>query len=357
MACLYGEIRSTPAVSEPVIKEESPMETRKLQKTGGSTYIVSLPKHWVTASKLKEGDAVSMTIDNRGLLTLDPALGTVKPVSRIEIYVEEGEVGAHFLRRLIGLYISGHDEVVIRSKTRIPPEIRKVVRDFTRRVIGPEIVEESGNSISVQDVADHSHLDMKKILRRMHLMSRSMHADAMDALAENNKVLALDVVTRDDEVDRLYWFMSKQLSMIVRDASMARRMDVGIAEATFYLSASKALERIADHAERIAQSVQSMSVDKVPDRVIQEIRNYGATVLAVLDKSLDALLKLDLKAANEVVDQSEQLRESSEDLTRRIMEQKGKSVVPLALIMESLERTALYSADIAEVAINLEGVR
>jgi len=50
------------------------------------------------------------------------------------------------------------------------------------------------------------------------------------------------------------------------------------------------------------------------------------------------------------------LSDSVEALTSRIMEQKGKSVVPLALVMESLRRTALYSADIAEIAINLEGI-
>jgi len=332
------------------------METRKLQKTGGSTYIVSLPKHWVTASKLKEGDSVSMTIDNRGLLTLDPTLGTLKPVTTVEVYVEDEDNSDHFLRRLIGLYISGHDEIVIRSKTRIPPDIRKVVRDFTRRVIGPEIVEESGSAISVQDVADHSHLDMRKILRRMHLMSRSMHADAMEALTQDNKELASDVVARDDEVDRLYWFMSKQLSMIIRDASMARKMDVGISEASFFLSASKAIERIADHAERIAQNVRSIPVERVSEKVIDEIKSYGTKVLSVFDKSIEALLKRDLNVANEVVDESERLRDSGEALTSRIMEQKGKSVVPLALVMESLRRTALYSADIAEIAINLGGI-
>jgi len=339
-----------------VAKGAIPMETRKLQKTGGSTYIVSLPKHWVIASKLKEGDQVSMTIDNRGLLTLDPTLGTLRPVTTVEVYVEDEDASDHFLRRLIGLYISGHDEIVIRSKTRIPPDIRKVVRDFTRRVIGPEIVEESGNAIAVQDVADHSHLDMRKILRRMHLMSRSMHADAMEALTEDNRELATDVVARDDEVDRLYWFMSKQLSMIIRDASMARKMDVGIAEASFFLSASKAIERIADHAERIAQNVQSIPVERVSGKVIDEMKNYGTKVLSIFDKSMEALLKRDLSVANEVVDESERLRDSGEALTSRIMEQKGKSVVPLALVMESLRRTALYSADIAEIAINLEGI-
>ena len=34
------------------------MEGRKLQLTGGSTYVVSLPKRWVTDAGLKAGDTV-----------------------------------------------------------------------------------------------------------------------------------------------------------------------------------------------------------------------------------------------------------------------------------------------------------
>ena len=86
------------------------------------------------------------------------------------------------------------------------------------------------------------------------------------------------------------------------------------------------------------------------------MKTYGTKVLSVFDKSIESLLKRDLNAANEVVDESERLRDSGEALTSRIMEQRGKSVVPLALVMESLRRTALYSADIAEIAINLEGI-
>lgn len=331
------------------------METRKLQKTGGSTYIVSLPKHWVIASKLKEGDLVSMVIDNNGLLVLDPTLGSRKATSKTEILVEDEENSTHFLRRLIGLYISGHDEIVVRARTRIPPDVRKAVRDFTRRVIGSEIVEESSNSISVQDVADHSHLDMKKILKRMHLMSRSMHVDAMEALIEGNRDLAGDVVSRDDEVDRLYWFVSKQQSMLVRDSSVARKMGLGVSEASFYLSAAKALERIADHAARIAHSAGAISSEKIPEKIAREMQNYGGTAVSVLDRSVESLLRVDLKLANDVADESERLREKGEVLIQQVMDHKGKFAVPLARVVESLERAALYSADIAEIAINLSG--
>jgi phosphate uptake regulator len=329
------------------------METRKLQKTGGSTYIISLPKHWVIGSKLKEGDTVSMTIDSSGLLTLDPSLGTKKPSSRIEVTVDEQEDELHFLRRLIGLYISGHDEIVVRGRMRIPPGIRKVVSDFTRKVIGSEIVEESSTSISIQDVADHSHLDMRKILRRMHLMSKSMHADAMDALKSANRDLAEDVLARDDEVDRLYWFVSKQQSMILRDPSVARKMGIGMSEASFYLSAAKALERIADHAARIAHSASALSSEKLNDKLVKDMESYSSTVLSVLDRSVESMLKVDMRVANEVADESEQLRKDGEKLIEQIMNHRVKFAVPFARVVESLERTALYSVDIAEIAINL----
>lgn len=331
------------------------METRKLQKTGGSTFIVSLPKPWVTGSKLKEGDPVSMVIDDNGLLVLDPTLGSRRPSARIELLTEEDENTQHFLRTLIGLYISGYDEIVVRSRSRISPDVRKAVREFTRKVIGPEIVEESGASISVQDVADHSHLDMRKILKRMHLMCRSMHVDAIEAMSEGNKPLAGDVVARDDEVDRLYWFMAKQRSMMARDSAVARKLGVSLSEATFYVSASKSLERIADHAVRIAHSASELAGEKTPERVLSEIQNYSAEVISVLDRSVEALLKRDLRSANIVADEAERLRERRNAVVRLVMDQKGKHAVPLALVVESLERTALYSADISEIAINLGG--
>lgn len=331
------------------------VETRKIQKTGGSTYIVSLPKYWVTGSKLKEGDSVSMSVDTSGLLVLDPVPGGRRTSASIEVYVDDEDNSMHFLRRLIGLYISGYDEIVVRARGRLPSEIRTAVRDFTKRVIGPQIVDESASVITLLDVADHSHLDMRKILKRMHLMSRSMHSDAIEAMVESSAEIADDVVARDDEIDRLYWFMAKQQSMMMRDAAIARKIGVTIPEATFYLAASKSLERIADHAARIALRASALAGDKLPEKVLTEIQAYSASVVGVLDKSIEAVLKGDLDVANSVVDEAEALRERREPMTKLLMEQKGKYAVPLTLIMESLERTALYSADIAEVAINLAG--
>jgi phosphate uptake regulator len=48
-------------------------ETRKIQYTGGSSYIVSLPKKWVQDLGLKQGDNVVILRQGNSLLQLAPA--------------------------------------------------------------------------------------------------------------------------------------------------------------------------------------------------------------------------------------------------------------------------------------------
>ena len=43
---------------------------RRIQKTGGSTYIISLPKNWVTARGLRPGDTLLFTPRADGSLTV-----------------------------------------------------------------------------------------------------------------------------------------------------------------------------------------------------------------------------------------------------------------------------------------------
>jgi len=149
--------------------------------------------------------------------------------------------------------------------------------------------------------------------------------------------------------------MAKQRSMILRDPTVARKMGVGVQDSSFYLAASKALERIADHASRIAYSVSSIRGEKMPEKIVKEMQTYGSKIISVLDSSVESILRNDLKMANQVADEQEKLRESGERIIHEIMEQRSKAVVPLALVVESLERTGMYSADIAETAINLSG--
>ncbi len=48
------------------------METRKVQVTGKSTYILTLPKKWVIESLMRAGSSVSLSIQEDGSLVINP---------------------------------------------------------------------------------------------------------------------------------------------------------------------------------------------------------------------------------------------------------------------------------------------
>ncbi len=328
-------------------------ETRRIQKTGGSTYVVSLPKKWITDAGLGKGDQVVLSYSGDGSLSVSPDVQTETEKLSKQVEVSQDTDPKALLRQLIGAYVTGFDIIEVRAKNRIPAELRKTVQDFSRRVIGPEIVEESSTLIVLQDVADHADLAMKKVVHRMHLMARSMLADSIESVRRLDKEQASELIARDDEIDRLYWFVEKQHAMIGRNIAFASKMKTTWLEADVLLSAAKALERIADHATRIAHSVALLSGSKMDADTIDSITRLSEKAVAVLDCSIESLFRKDPILANKCIEQASDLRERTNVFLREVVKRKGNIAVGLAFAAESIERTGGYSSDIAETAINL----
>src|SRR3989304_4985501 len=186
------------------------MEGRKLQLTGGSTYVVSLPKRWVTASGLRAGDTVFLDTEADGSVSVRARAGE-RPKARKKIFEEAGDGERdHLFRKLIGAYISGYGLIEVRFKPGAGPFVRRVARDFCRMVIGPEGIEETRNAVVIQDLSDPAELSSEKCLRRMYMPVRAMLEGSLHALKTDDEALARDVVQRDQDVDRLYWMVAKQ---------------------------------------------------------------------------------------------------------------------------------------------------
>ena len=172
------------------------MEGRKLQLAGKSTFLVSLPKRWVTGAGLKAGDTLFVETESDGSVSIR-SRATERPAVRRKIFLEKGEeTREHLLRKLIGAYISGFGLVEVRFSPDRSPFVRRVAREFCHLVIGPEVIEESRNSIVIQDLSDPSELSSEKCLRRMHLTVRTMLEDALLAIKKGDEALARDVELR-----------------------------------------------------------------------------------------------------------------------------------------------------------------
>src|SRR3990170_509476 len=326
------------------------MEARKLQKTGGSTFTLSLPKRWVQEARLKVGDAVFVDALSDGTLSLRPRPATAASPRPKVIESTPGEPRDHLLRKLIGAYVSGYDAIEVRFKPEAAPAVRRVAREFSRMVIGPEVLEESRTSLVLQDLSNPAEMSAEKSLRRMYMTTRAMHEDALEAVRTRDETLARDVEQRDEDVDRLYWMVAKQYSLahLAGGVTAADWRRTGVHN---YRLVAKLLERVGDHAERIALAAVSLK-DDLDARLLKDLQAASAAALGILDDAFRALMARDLDAANAAVDRGAGLQRMVDNLTHRVAARRGEELLALGAIADSIHRTGSYATDVAEIAIN-----
>ena len=315
------------------------METRKLQYTGESTYTISLPKKWIKRKGLNRGDNVfiSEREDETLVISAEKKKGE-RIIKSIDI---TRLVPTEIMRKIIANYINGFDELKITSKAKISTNQRDGIKDALAILVGPQILEESSDKVTIQDLLDMSDLSPKKVLRRMQLMSASMYMNAMESLTTSDKDLAYNVIGRDSDVDKLYLLISRQLGEVVKGIG---KIDVPPNHSLSFLIVAKSYERIADHATKIAGSVLLYETELSED-ILKSISNINTKILEVLDLSAKSFFGLDEKAANKVLEMNSEIQTFSSRSIRDIQTQPS-SVLKVSIV-RPLSRTSLQYGNLS----------
>lgn len=97
-----------------------------MQQTGGSTYIVSLPKQWANKVGIKTGSRLSLSPQPDGKLVIDP-IQESPPIRKTQLDVTD-RMGEVLIRDIIAAYLVGADILEIKSE-RILAEQKNIIRD------------------------------------------------------------------------------------------------------------------------------------------------------------------------------------------------------------------------------------
>lgn len=327
------------------------MEIRKVQVTGGSSFVVTLPKEWVKSLNIQKNDPVGLIAQPDGTLLVTPKTG--EKIHRIkEFQVDTIKNSTFLFRLLVGAYIMGYSSIVLKSENRIPPFVMEVVTTFTQTAIGPEIIEETMDSITIKDLLNPSEMPFEKTIRRMHIILKKMHEDAIEALKTRNKKIATDVISRDNSINRLQWLVARQSNVVLQDIILAKKMEVTQEVATYYFLVSRIMERIGDHAARIAENVLFLIDQQVDEGIIDPMVKASKLSQKIFSNSMKAWTKKDIRTANRSIEEIDQLVSLCEEINNNALNIKGKSSIPVSYIAESIKRIGEYSTDIAELVIN-----
>ncbi|HJK02540.1 MAG TPA: phosphate uptake regulator PhoU [Methanocorpusculum sp.] len=328
------------------------MEIRKVQVTGGASYVISLPKRWIRQQKIEKNDPVGVIARADGTLLLTPNLMYDNTIRIKEFSLKDYPVPDMLLRSLIGAYISGFTTIRVTSAGRIPPKVRQVVRKFTQMTVGQEVAEESDNSIVLKDILNPSELPFENSIRRMYVIVKTMHEDALYALEQRRRELAEDISARDTDVDRLHWLVHRQFSLVIANPALARRMEIGPSKAATYYQISQIIERVGDHAVAISEAALVMIEMQVEQTVVTRMIKAGEAAINIFNRSIRAIYADSIPEMNAIIEAAEKLRPEYLTLSTLTQKMKVKEAVALTKVANSLQKIGEYSSDIAEILIN-----
>ena len=320
------------------------MESRKLQKTGGSTLIVSLPKKWIKKNNLKTGSEVRLIKQPDGTMTIDPGNYNIK--KKISTVTCNNEESQHLFRDLIGVYLAGATEIKVVGNPRLTVKERKTIRKFSASVIGLEIIEEEATIAILNDMSNPGALPLRTAIKRLYKIVNAMYSDSI-LILEGSKELAADVVDRDKEADKLQWFIERQFNMMLEDSSLSRPLQATSFEGVIYSNVARYLERIADHACRLAEIGYVAGL--IPGRKMLPLAKDAEYIMK---EAMKSFINNEPRKATNNIDKGKKTMQKARKYFENKYKKEMEHPLEFSIAVDAIMRTIAYSTDISEATIN-----
>jgi len=342
------------------------METRKLQKIGGSTYSVSLPKEWATEHRLEAGMPIHLYPHTDGSIVVRSAARDGGSLSSTRITLPMADADT-IERALRAAYAVGYDTI-----TLIPPEgeeltaaERRAIRRCVRTMVGLSVTEETTERVAVENLLATSEVSIRQSVTQLQFTALSMHRTAIERVTRRvvgesvESAAALD--DRDDEVDRLFEMLTRHFNRSLTDFEEVDDLDVSRPELFDYYLVGRGIERIADHAVRIgtlADAVERDSTngrtesdDALADDVLAELTALAEATREVVETATAAALDASDDRAYEALERRNRVVDDVRALDRTLFERAPPDAYALSRVLASLIRTAECGGNVARVAL------
>lgn len=268
------------------------MVFRKVQRTGGGTFFVCLPKDWATRTGLNKSSVVALSETADGRLILDakynverlPAVAVIQPSPLLD-------------REIMGKYLLGYDIVRVEAKDRISAEDRERVKLSSSRLIGLEIVEEDYSKIVMQCLLEPGAFPPDKALQREHSIASGMHRDAVTALIDGDGHSAENVIARDIEVNRLYFLLVRILRTVIQNPGLSEKLGIMPIDCLDYRLTASLVEAIGDQSVRVAESAVGMKGVRVTKDLSQLLLRLHKVAFDTHENALKAMFARDISLA------------------------------------------------------------
>ncbi len=332
--------------------------TRRVQRTGSSSLSITLPKAWTDSMNLQTGDTLRFRDLGEGRLEVSPVRSEV-PSDRRQKLLRIDATGAPpklLARLLVGAYITGQDQIVVTARTGLTNEQRQEVRRTVGHVLGMTVVEESG-SVEVQNFVDPGKYQFQRLMSQVVRILRTEIEICRAVLKGAGRAALQPLGAMEDEIDRFYLLMVRQLLLSSDDFQIAR--DIGVESHHYqigYRLVAKVLEVTGDLTSGVARELGEnlVGLRRLPKNAIAELDGLLERTDSLLERTMEAFGNLSVVDANAILNDLEQEIAASSSLGDALARRTADRRVAVAAqrVLSNLWMTLEMLVIVNEVTIN-----
>lgn len=223
------------------------MELRKLISFGNSSFVVSLPRAWVSKNRLKKGDL--LRVEELPTEIVISSNDTDERRVAKEVNIDAKNKGLPELRtEIISSYINNYNVISVYNFSNA-----KDVKDIFQELIGIELIEENATKIVAKDLLDVTEVSMSNIIRRIDILVRSMSEDV--SIEKDNYE---SIFGRDKEVNRLSLLCFRLVRAVSENPRLLRAFNTTNWEMIIDRHVATQLERFADQIKRMTRMLRKV---------------------------------------------------------------------------------------------------
>ena len=330
------------------MKEQQQPAERKVQLTGGSTYTVSLPKEWAGEQQIEPGCYVNLYSRGDQLVMTRSNAGPDSQTHDTQISADGRDPSALALS-VASAYVAGCDEIHIDG---LDHDQRRAITRTIRDFVGLEVMVEDEHSLIARTMLDVGDLSPEQTLAQLERTTLEMHEHAVKAVTDADGDVGRQVARQDDDVDRLFALVSRGFQQSLVDPAVTMG-DGGLTSFEYYMAARQ-LERVADHAEKIALTADRLDAEPPAD-LGSTLLDFGERSREVVRRSLAGLLEEPTSSTSNlsgVIADAEFLLSEVSDVDEQLYDRDDlDDGYLLGLVIDSLTRSTQYGVNIAEVGL------
>ena len=272
------------------------MEFRKLISFGKSSYIVTLPKEWISRNNLKKGSALSIESD-RNSVTISTNLGEKESEKKSMAINIDNKSMDEIRTEIVTAYLTNYDIIEILSKS-VKDKDEKV-KEIIKDLAGLLILEQTATKITAKYFFDEKEISLGNFIRRMDNITRSLVIDSIECIdgARNHT----SIKQRDMDINRLNFLVIRTVRAAMGSTRVQRKIGKTISQLYKILIVAEKLEKIADRQKRISRDLQSLKLSRSFGAKLKEIYNTINQAFKDVMKSYyhdDKILALKIEISN-----------------------------------------------------------